>query len=109
MNCRQRKKYKKKIYQAIIEDVALEISLSALWRKRLFDAQYEEEFIISYSNSDELPKYVKNAIVDHKLEFGVMKVKNCPEYFDEGLVIFKFYPLEYPKLKRFSGNNLNVI
>ena len=109
MNRRQKKKYRKKLYIKVIEDVALEISLSAMWRKRIFDALYEEEFIISYSNPNELPKYVKQEIVYNKLEFGVVKTKKCSEYFDEGMVIFKFYPLEYPKLERFSGNNPHVI
>lgn len=36
MNRRKRKKIRKRLYQECIEDVALEISLDACWRKDLW-------------------------------------------------------------------------
>ena len=44
----------------------------------------------------------------HKLEYEVMKVSSCKEYFDEELEIFKFQSKEFPAITYYTGNNPNV-
>ena len=105
MNKRQRKKH----HKHILEDVAMDISVNSSWRKQIFEAEYEEPILISYVHPDALPKYVREEMVQYKLKFYVAKTHDCPEYFDEGMVIFKFYPVEFPELVQFSGNNPRVI
>jgi len=43
-------------------------------------------------------------LVMNDLHFYITKVLECPEEFDEGLIIFKFESLEFPEIVRYSGN-----
>lgn len=108
MKKRQRKKFKKIIYEELIEDVTLEISLNSKWRRKIFKLLPNEVLEITYLNPMEIPEYIKKEIVQNKLEFLVMKVQKCEEKFDDELEIFKFQSKEYPQIIRFSANNPNI-
>lgn len=110
MNKRKKKKMRKKIYQRLIDDVALEISQNSYWRKTLFSSSLEVKLEVSYRSLSNIPIYIQDIFSIHKLEFLVSKVSSSPsEHFDEGLIIFKFESKEYPKITRFSGNNPNIV
>ena len=108
MNSRQKKKLRKRLYKESIEDVALEISLDAHWRKRILRQAYYEKLEITYRNPAEIPKYILKDITIYKLEFEVVRVSSCREYFDKELEIFKFQSKEFPAIIRYTGNNPNV-
>ena len=93
----------------MIDDIALEISLDTRWRKRLKEQAYNVKIEISFRKLDELPQYIQKDICCYKLEFWVMKVKQCQVPFDKELEVFKFQSKEYPKIVSFSGNNLNIL
>ena len=61
---------------------------------------------ITYRNSCEIPKYIKEDMIRYRLEFWVMRVRSCKEYFDENLIIFKFQSKDYSSIIRFTGNNI---
>lgn len=109
MNHRQRKKVRKRLYQACIEDAALEISLDARWRKRLMQRAYDEKIEITYHNPTEIPEYIQKDIMRYQLEFWASRVSSCKEYFDEGLEIFEFQSKEFPAIIRYTGNNPDII
>ena len=96
------------IYKKIITDVAMEISIAREWRRKIFENQEDDILEISDENEINLPDYVKETIVKNKLTFCVQIVKDCPEEFEEGLVIFKFWAKDYPEICAYSGNNPNV-
>lgn len=108
MNYRQKKKVRKRLYKQFIEDVALEISLDAYWRRRILRQPYNEKFEITYRNPTEIPKYILKDVILYKLEFEVMRINSCREYFDKELEIFKFQSKEFPAIIRYTGNNPNV-
>lgn len=108
MNCRQKKKVRRRLYKQFIEDVALEISLDAYWRKRILGRPYYKKLEITYRNPTEIPKYILKDITLYKLEFEVMRINSCREYFDKELEIFKFQSKEFPAIIRYTGNNPNV-
>lgn len=108
MNCRKKKKLRKKLYKRFIEDVALEISLDSYWRKRLREKSYNEKLEITYLRPDEIPKYIRKDIVFYKLEFEVIRTGSCKEYFDKDLEIFEFQSKEFPSIIRYTGNNPEV-
>lgn len=108
MNRRQNKKLRKRLYKESIEDVALEVSLDAYWRKRILGQAYCEKLEITYRNPNEIPKYILKDITIYKLEFEVMRVSSCEEYFDKELEIFKFQSKEFPTIIRYTGNNPKV-
>ena len=66
---------------------------------------YNEKLEITYRNSIEIPKYIRADITIHKLEFVVMRVSSCNEYFDDELEVFKFQSKEFPAIIRYTGNN----
>lgn len=98
----------KQIYKENITDTAMEVSISNEWRRKIFQLNKGEYLTISYRQPDELPDYVKNDIILHKLTYCVEIPSECPEKFDEGLVVFKFWAKEYPEIVRYSGNNPDI-
>ncbi|WP_160680641.1 hypothetical protein [Clostridium sp. C8-1-8] len=100
------KRLRKKVHRMYIEDVALDISISKVWRNKLSKSEYDEAFTLSVETKNELPKYLKSLFIRYKLRYDICKVKNCPEPFDEGLVIFKIKSKEFNTLVRYSGNNI---
>ena len=96
---------RRNIYLECINDVALEISLSNIWRKHIFNLKKGEILQVSPNDKDIIPKYIKDVILNNNLIFCIQIVDSCEETFDEGLVIFKFYSEEFPEIISYSGNN----
>ncbi|MCC5466827.1 hypothetical protein LMF89_15885 [Pelosinus sp. Bkl1] len=96
-----------KFHEKYLEDVAMEISQDSLWRKRLFEGQYHEQFLATYKELEELPCQLWTIFSQYGLEFLVSKVQSCPETFDENLTIFKFQAKGFSHLVRYSGNGRN--
>ena len=44
---------------------------------------YNEKLEITYRNPTEIPKYIRKDITIYKLEFEVMRISSCNEYFDK--------------------------
>lgn len=103
------KRLKKKFHKKYLEDVALEISQSSIWRERLFENQYNKRFLITYENTNEVPDYLKLAFLNYKLRYYISKADSCSEKFDKELVIFKIEAVDFRSLIRYSGNNYDVI
>ena len=100
---------KREIYNNIISDVAMEISISHYWRKLIFALGENEKLCISKKDADELPSYIKADIIENDLKFNVKISDSSNESFDEELVVFEFSSDEYPDIVSYSGNNPRVI
>lgn len=100
---------RKSIYLECISDVAMDISLSKIWRRQIFGLKKDDVLYISKSDEKIIPEYIKDVIVKNDLTFCVQIVDSCEVEFDDGLVIFKFYSKEYPEIVQYSGNNPSVI
>ena len=92
------------IYLENIENVALDISQTPYWRKKLFENEYNQRILISEKDKEYIPKYIEFIFTELKLMFLVSKVKHCPDTFDKGSIIFKFEALPFPAIVRFTGN-----
>lgn len=57
---------RRNIYSECIDDVAMEISLSSAWRKRIFSLQKNEKITISAEDGDSLPEYIRSTIIENK-------------------------------------------
>jgi hypothetical protein len=97
------------MHSKFIDDVVYEISVSSQWRNAIFSLAVDQQLLISKNSVPPLPSYVKPYFLRYNLQYIVCATKNCPEAFDEGLVVFKFSPKSFPKTKRYSGNNPTVI
>ena len=86
----------------------MEISISAVWRKRIFASAPDEVLKLSAEDGDIIPEYVRDVIVSNGLVFNIQKTDDCEERFDEGLVVFRFSSAEYPDIVSFSGNNPDI-
>ncbi len=91
------------VHKKYIDDVVNEISQDELWRERLFAAAYQEKFLITYKELEELPCRLWNDFSKYGLEFLVSKVENCSEGLDKESVILKFEAKEVPDLIKYSG------
>ncbi|MGC6769248.1 hypothetical protein [Enterococcus sp. LJL51] len=93
-------------YIVSIEDVALDVSQTDYWRKKIFASDYDQRILISKFNIDEIPDYIKPIFIEEGLTFLVSKVKESPESdsFDEGSIIFKFEAVPFPDIVRYTGN-----
>ena len=69
---------------------------------------YNEKLEITYRSPTEIPKYIRKDITIYQLEFEVMRISSCREYFDKELEIFKFQSKEFPAIIRYTGNNPKV-
>jgi hypothetical protein len=98
-----------KLHEKYLEDVTREVSQDPFWRKRLFEGECNDRFLITYKELEELPGPLWTIFSQYGLEFFVSKVHSCPEEFDEGLVIFKFEAKEFSHLVSYSGNKQNEI
>lgn len=94
----------RKKYIENIEDVAFDISQSEYWRTKIFNCEYNQRILISKKDVEKIPDYIKHIFTEEKLMFLVSKVKECPEPFDEGSIIFKFESLPFTSITRFTGN-----
>lgn len=94
----------RKKYTDNIEDVVSEISQSDYWRTKLFNSLYDQRILISEQDIERIPSYIKPLFTEEKLMFLVSKVKEYPEKFDEGSIVFKFESLPFASITRFSGN-----
>lgn len=99
---------RRKIYSNCINDIALEISLSSIWRKRIFDLDKNEILQLSSKDKDIIPEYIRDVILDKDLSFYIRIVDSCEEQFDEGLVIFRFCSAEFSEIEAYSGNNPEI-
>ena len=93
-----------KLYLENIDDVALDISQTAYWRKKLFEKGYEQKILISKEDIEHIPEYIEFIFTELDLMFLVSKVRYSPEFFDKGSIIFKFEALPFPSIFRFTGN-----
>ena len=99
---------RKQLYQDTIEDTALEISLSAAWRSRIFALPTGESLLISAADGSTLPDAVRDTIIQNDLTFFVRREEQCDEPHDSELTVFAFYAKEYPDICRYSFNNPDV-
>ncbi len=99
----------KAIYKRIISDVAMEISIAKEWRRRIFKMKGNDVLEIGFENPLHLPDYIREDVVANRLTFCVKIVDECPEEFDEDLIIFKFWAKPYPEICSYSGNNPDVL
>ncbi len=77
--------------------------------KKIFSLKKGQYLEISCNSCLELPIYIRNDVLLNNLVFCVEVVDDCPETFDEGMVIFKFYSKDYPEVCSYSGNNPEVV
>jgi len=91
------------VHKKYIDDVVSEISQDELWRERLFAAAYQEQFLITYKELEQLPCRLWEDFSKYGLEFLVSKVENCSEGLNKGSIILKFEAKEFAHLIKYSG------
>jgi len=90
----------------------IDASQISYWRRKLFEAEENFTFQINAENCKDFPPYIIAALKKYRLRYVIAKVaaSEVEPWLSKGdLVIFKIWPLEYPEVKVFSGNNPDVI
>jgi hypothetical protein len=76
---------------------------------------FHQAFPIDSNHIEDLPSDAIKAIKKYKLRYLVAKVPKVPAYDamswlnESGLVVFKFWAVNYPSVQMYSGNNPDVI
>ena len=76
-----------KLHEKYLEDVVTEISKDSVWRKKLLEGEYNEQFLITFKELEELPCPLWSTFCEYGLEFFVSKIHSCA---DEGIILFEF-------------------
>ena len=97
------------LHEKYLEDTVIEVSKDSLWKNRILEGQYNEQFLITYKDLEELPCNLWTTFSQYGLEFYVSKVDLCPDKFEEGLIIFKFEAKGFSHLVKYSGNSQNLL
>ena len=96
---------RKKQYEMNLFLVASEVSQSPQWREDIFSLKEGETLEISFRTPEKLPAGIRDNMIEHRLTFFVKRVSECPSDTEEGMVIFKFWVMEYPEICMYSGND----
>lgn len=94
-----------KFHEKYLEDVVTEVSQDSLWRAKLLAGQYNEQFLLTYKELEELPCNLWTTFSKYGLEFFISKVDSCPEEFAPGSLIFKYEAKEFPHVVSYSSNS----
>ena len=98
-----------KFCEKYLEDVVREISQDNLWRKKIFEGQYNDQLLITYKELEELPCLLWTVFSKYGLEFFVSKVQSGPEEAEEGQIIFKFEAKGFPHIIKYVSTSENEI
>lgn len=93
-----------KFHEKYLEDVVREVSQDSLWREKLLAGEYNESFLLTYKELEEVPCNLWTTFSKYGLEFLVSKVESCPEEFGPATLIFKFEAKEFKNVVSYSGN-----
>ncbi|HAT40758.1 MAG TPA: hypothetical protein DCS87_03415 [Rheinheimera sp.] len=108
----RKRRLDKKLHKLWLHMGVVDASQNSYWRKKLFEAEEYSSFPIDSENCNGLWAETVVAIKKYKLRYFVAKVPpNETESWlrEEGAVIFKFWPQQYPEVIVFSGNNPIVV
>lgn len=93
-----------KFHEKYIEEVATEVSQDSQWQEKLLADNYDELFLLSYKELEELPCNLWTIFSKYGLEFFVSKVESCPQEFAPDTSIFKFEAKEFKNIVAYSGS-----
>ena len=93
-----------KSHEKYLEDVVREVSQDSVWCKKLLAAKYNERFLITFKQLEEVPCSLWTDFSRYGLEFFVSKVDSCPEQFAAGATIFKFEAKGFSHVVSYSSN-----
>ena len=94
----------REVYEEWIDEVAIEVSCDDAWRDRLFSAPLGEELYVGCERPEEVPEYVRDAVVENGLSFLVATAPLEGDEYDVGMVSFAFWFREYPDVVTRTGN-----
>ena len=95
-------------YEEWIDEVAIEVSCDDAWRDRLFSAPLGEELYVGCERPEEVPEYVRDAVVENGLSFLVATAPLEGDECDVGMVSFAFWSREYPDVVTRTGKRMPV-
>ncbi len=93
-----------KSHEKYLKDVVIEVSQDSLWREKLLAGQYNEQFLLTYKELEELPYHLWTTFSKYGLEFFISKVNTCPAGFAPGSLVFKYEAKGFPHIVSYSSN-----
>jgi len=91
-----------KLHEKYLEDVVMEVSKDSGWKSKLVKGQYNEQFLITFKELEELPCKLWTTFSKYGLEYYVSKVDSCTEQDEDGSIILKFEAKNFPELVKYD-------
>ena len=104
----QSRRISKKRHREYLVDVLAGISLSYVWRARLYEAGMGHEFLLTAETLDDVPPATRAVLRRYNLKDRAAWVPHAwTRGWDEtpDMVMFRVQAVEFPALVEFSANN----
>ncbi|WP_139996203.1 hypothetical protein [Paenibacillus paridis] len=104
-----KRRQRKKQHLKHLADIVYEVSVSSMWRARLFQTHLGKKIIIDITSVDGLNDYFEKQLRRKNLKYFVSVVSHSEtrgwEDLDSSLIYFKFEAVEFLNLASYSANN----
>ncbi|MBP0726134.1 hypothetical protein J5Y03_13205 [Bacillus sp. RG28] len=108
-----KKRHRKKLHKNHLIDLVYSVSVSKIWREKLFNSVRYKKYIIDKSQYEGISHQLKKIIINSNLRYFVSIIPQHEAYgwedWDSSQIYFKFESIEFPNLVDFSANNPEVI
>lgn len=106
------RRIRRKRHRAALPDVLYGVSVSYVWRMRLYEAGCGVELVVNERTLDDVPAYVLDSVRRHGLEYRAAWVpygwtSGWEGY--ENCLMFRVAAAEFPNVAAFSANNPETI
>jgi hypothetical protein len=106
------RRIRRKRHRAALADVLYGISVSYVWRMRLYEAGCGVELAVNARTLDDVPAWLLGMVRRHRLEYRAAWVPDSStsgwEGY-EGYLMFRVAAAEFPNVATFSANNPETI
>jgi hypothetical protein len=108
-----KKRLRKKLHKIHLIDVVYNVSVSPIWREKLFKSVLYKKYIIDKKRNEGTSNRLKKILVNANLRYYVSIIPHEEAYgwhdWKSSHIYFKFESVEFPNIKDFSANNPEVI
>jgi hypothetical protein len=104
----QSRRISKKRHREFLIDVLAAISLSYVWRARLYEAGIGHEFLLTAETLDDVPPETRALVRRYNLKYRGAWVPHAWTHGWEdtpGMIMFRVQAVAFPELVEFSANN----
>jgi hypothetical protein len=108
----QNRRISKKRHREYLVDVLADISMSHVWRARLYEAGIGQEFLLTGETLDAVPPETRAVLRRYNLKYRAAWVPHAwTRGWDDApsMIMFRVQAVAFPEVVEFSANNPDAI